>query len=69
MKRNLFFSLSLALVCLLFAVPFAAFAQVTLTQISTDPFTVPPGQHATEVEPHVLANGTTFVASRSLRRE
>src|ERR1700678_1694116 len=32
---------------------------VTLTQISSDPFTVPPGQHATEVEPHVLANGTT----------
>ena len=36
---------------------------VTLTQISSDPFTVGPGQHATEVEPHVLANGTTLVAA------
>jgi hypothetical protein len=36
---------------------------VTLTEISSDPFTVGPGQHATEVEPHMLANGTTLVAS------
>ncbi|PYX27930.1 MAG: exo-alpha-sialidase [Acidobacteria bacterium] len=35
----------------------------TLTQISSDPFTVGPGQHATEVEPHVLANGSTLVAA------
>jgi hypothetical protein len=34
-----------------------------LTQISSDPFTVPPGQHATEVEPHMFANGTTMVAA------
>jgi len=49
------------------ATPIATHAQdapaVTLTQISTDPFTVGPGQHATEVEPHVLANGTTEVAA------
>jgi hypothetical protein len=36
---------------------------VTLTKVSADPFTVPPGQHATEVEPHVLANGSTQVAA------
>lgn len=36
---------------------------VTLTQISSDPFTVGPGQHATEVEPHMLANGSTLVAA------
>jgi hypothetical protein len=36
---------------------------ITLTQISSDPFTVPPGQHATEVEPHVLASGTTQVSA------
>ena len=36
---------------------------VTLTEISSDPFTVAPGQHATEVEPHVLANGATQVAA------
>jgi len=34
-----------------------------LTQISSDPYTVTPGQHATEVEPHLLANGTTLVAA------
>jgi hypothetical protein len=39
-----------------------------LTQISADPFTVPPGQHATEVEPHVLANGTTLAAAFQVGR-
>jgi hypothetical protein len=36
---------------------------VSLTRISFDPFTVGPGQHATEVEPHMLANGSTLVAA------
>jgi hypothetical protein len=34
-----------------------------LTLISSDPFTVAPGQHATEVEPHMFANGSTLVAT------
>jgi hypothetical protein len=34
-----------------------------LTQISADPYTIVPGQHATEVEPHMLANGSTLVAA------
>ncbi len=34
-----------------------------LTQVSSDPYTVAPGQHATEVEPHMLANGSTLVAA------
>jgi hypothetical protein len=34
-----------------------------LIQISSDPFTVAPGQHATEVEPHLLSNGSTMVAA------
>jgi hypothetical protein len=34
-----------------------------LTQLSTDPYTVVPGQHATEVEPHLLSNGSTMVAA------
>lgn len=34
-----------------------------LTQMSSDPYTVAPGQHATEVEPHMLANGSTLVAA------
>jgi hypothetical protein len=38
-------------------------AGTSLTQISSDPYTIAPGQHATEVEPHVLANGTTLVAA------
>jgi hypothetical protein len=38
-------------------------AQVTLTEVSSDPFTVGPGQHATEVEPHIFAHGSTLVAA------
>ncbi|HEV2399239.1 MAG TPA: sialidase family protein [Candidatus Sulfotelmatobacter sp.] len=34
-----------------------------LILISSDPFTIGPGQHATEVEPHVFANGSTLVAT------
>lgn len=34
-----------------------------LTMISSDPYSVSPGQHATEVEPHALANGATIVAA------
>jgi len=34
-----------------------------LTEVSADPYTVAPGQHATEVEPHMLANGNTLVAA------
>lgn len=34
-----------------------------LTLISSDPFTIGPGQHATEVEPHMIANGNTIVAA------
>jgi hypothetical protein len=41
---------------------------VSLTQISSDPFTVPPGQHATEVEPHVLSNGATQVSAFQVGR-
>ena len=36
---------------------------VNLTQVSADPYTIAPGQHATEVEPHMLANGSTLVAA------
>ena len=34
-----------------------------LTLISSDPYTVGPGQHATEVEPHMMSNGSTLVAA------
>jgi len=39
-----------------------------LVQISSDGFTVAPGQHATEVEPHMLSNGTTLVAAFQVGR-
>ena len=39
-----------------------------LVQISSDPFTVTPGQHSTEVEPHLLSNGTTMVAAFQVGR-
>jgi len=55
-----FVSVTMLALCLAAAI--TAHAQ-TLTQISSDPFTVGPGQHATEVEPHVLANGSTLVAA------
>ena len=32
-------------------------------QISSDPYSVAPGQHATEVEPHMIANGSTLVTA------
>ncbi|MBA3914414.1 MAG: exo-alpha-sialidase [Acidobacteriales bacterium] len=41
----------------------SASAQVTRTRVSSDPFTVAPGQHATEVEPHTLAFGSTLVSA------
>src|ERR1035437_3014519 len=39
-----------------------------LTQVSSDPYTVAPGQHATEVEPQMLAHGTTLVAAFQIGR-
>jgi hypothetical protein len=53
----------LSLCCAAIAAPAQDAPAITLTQISSDPFTVPPGQHATQVEPHVLASGTTEVSA------
>jgi hypothetical protein len=39
-----------------------------LVQVSSDLFTVAPGQHATEVEPHMASNGTTLVAAFQVGR-
>jgi hypothetical protein len=39
-----------------------------LIQVSSDPFTIAPGQHATEVEPHLLSNGATMVAAFQVGR-
>jgi hypothetical protein len=59
------FSVALLGLCMASTVPARAqeASVISLTEISSDPFTVAPGQHATEVEPHMLANGTTLVAA------
>ena len=59
-RRVVFAGLTLALGL---SLTYAQTPGITLTQMSSDPFTVPPGQHATEVEPHMLANGATLVAA------
>src|SRR5215469_5012068 len=40
-----------------------AFANVVQTQISSDPFTNSTSQHATQVEPDTLSNGSTIVSA------
>src|SRR5260370_21823150 len=45
-----------------------AFAQVTLLQLSSDPFTNTTSQHATEVEPDSLTSGSTIVSSFQVGR-
>jgi hypothetical protein len=48
---------------LLFTLAGQAAAAGTLLQISSDPYTVPPGQHATQVEPDSLSAGNTIVSA------
>src|SRR5580700_2479598 len=67
-SRSLHFcAVAIALLVLCLASVAAARAQeasaISLTEISSDPYTIGPGQHATEVEPHMLANGSTLVAA------
>ncbi len=56
-------SLTLAL-----ALPLVAFANVTLTQLSTDPYTNSTSQHKTEVEPDSFSFGSTIVAATQVGR-
>src|SRR3954462_6115445 len=46
----------------------AAFANVTLTQVSTDPYTDAQAQHHTEVEPDTFAFGSTIVSAFQVGR-
>ena len=55
-----------ATVSLLGAAP--AHANVPLTQVSSDPFTNPTSQHATEVEPDTFAFGSTVVGTFQVGR-
>jgi hypothetical protein len=50
------------------SVPQTATQQPSLTQISSDPYTIGPMQHATEVEPHMVAYGSTLVAAFQVGR-
>src|SRR6516165_6852004 len=45
-----------------------AFANVSLLQLSSDPFTNSTSQHATEVEPDTFASGSTFVSAFQVGR-
>ncbi len=56
-----------AAVLFAFAAPAAA-ATVTLTQVSSDPYTNSTSQHATELEPDTFANGSTVVAAFQVGR-
>jgi hypothetical protein len=62
-RRNIALLAGLALLSACTAVYAQEAPAVSLTEISSDPFTVGPGQHATEVEPHVLSNGLTQVSA------
>ncbi len=50
------------------ATTISAFASVTLLQLSTDAFTNPDSQHATEVEPDTFAAGNTLVSAFQVGR-
>src|SRR5436190_24154993 len=45
-----------------------AFAQVSLLQLSTDPYTNNTSQHKTEVEPDTLSSGSTIVSAFQVGR-
>ncbi len=45
-----------------------AFANVTLLKLSSDPYTNPTSQHATEVEPDTLSVGSTIVSAFQVGR-
>jgi BNR repeat-like domain len=51
------------LLCMVLGLGLAAQGQVALTQISSDPFTNPDSQHATEVEASTFFNGNTIVSA------
>ena len=62
MTRRSLIGIAVAL-ALALAFPLAAFANVPLTTISTDPYTNTTSFHATEVEPDTFSFGSTIVAS------
>jgi hypothetical protein len=57
-----------AAVLLALASPAAAAGTITLTEVSSDPYTNTSSQHATEVEPDTFAHGSTVVAAFQVGR-
>jgi hypothetical protein len=55
-------------VLLALASPAAAAGTITLTEVSSDPYTNTSSQHATEVEPDTFAHGSTVVAAFQVGR-
>ena len=53
---------------LVLAIPLMAFANVTLVQISSDPYTNTTSQHKTEVEPDTFASDKTIVSAFQVGR-
>ena len=57
-----------AVAALLLLTPTVAYANVALTQVSTDPFTDSQAQHHTEVEPDTFSFGSTIVSAFQVGR-
>jgi hypothetical protein len=67
--RRARFTTALSLTLLLaLSTTIAAFANVTLTQLNTDPYTNSTSQHKTEVEPDSFSFGSTIVAATQVGR-
>src|SRR6266545_2677877 len=67
--RRARFTVALSLTLMLaLSTTIAAFANVTLTSLSTDPYTNSTSQHKTEVEPDSFSFGSTIVATSQVGR-
>src|SRR5437868_13815701 len=66
-RRRLTLATALAAVVVT-AVTQAAYANVAVTQVSSDPFTNTNAQHRTEVEPDTFVQGSTIVSTFQVGR-
>jgi BNR repeat-like domain len=66
--KSLPVAVAVAVVAVFAAPAGAAQANVTLTQVSSDPFNNPTSQHATELEPDTFAAGSTVVGAFQVGR-
>src|SRR5712691_5168565 len=66
-RGRVFIAFAVAVAFTLFAAPLV-FAAVSITQLSTDPFTNSTSQHQTEVEPDTFSFGSTIVTAFQMGR-